>query len=213
VASADKASKGINATLASFPFKSAIRKARFEMKKLERRALVTNWGFSLRIPLRAYTSSGMTLRELKTNLLEHRDKHLRFVLPNGDAIAADFHITEIGHVVKNFIDCGGTKRKMEAIVLQAWVAANDPDHRLTAGKLTTIIDLADGILPSDELDVEVEYEGCAISQYPVSSVGAESNELRFTLVSKHTDCLAREACGLESCGSGQEETTANGKCC
>jgi hypothetical protein len=155
----------------------------------------------------------MILRELKMNLIEHRDKNLRFVLPDGDRIAADFHVTEVGHVVKNFIDCGGTRRKTEAIMLQAWVAANDPDHRLTAGKLAGIIDLAAPILPSDELEVEVEYEGCTISQYPVAGVRAEGNELRFTLTNKHTDCLAKEACGLESCGCSPEETTANGKCC
>jgi len=155
----------------------------------------------------------MNVRELRANLLEHRDKHVRFILPDGDPIAADFHVTEVGHVVKTFIDCGGTKRKAEAVVLQAWVAANDPDHRLTAIKLAGIISLAGAILPSEELDVEVEYEGCAVSQYPVTGAWAEGNELRFALTNKHTDCLAKEACGLETCGCGPEETTANGKCC
>ncbi len=155
----------------------------------------------------------MNLRELTTNLIEHRGKNLRFILPDGDPIAADFHVTEVGHVVKRFIDCGGTQRKTEAVMLQAWVAANDPDHRLTAGKLVGIIDLAGPILPSDELEVEVEYEGCAVSQYPVTGARAEGNELHFTLTNKHTDCLAKEACGLESCGCSPKETTATGRGC
>jgi hypothetical protein len=155
----------------------------------------------------------MKLRELKTALIEHGARNLRFILPDGEPIAADFHVTEVGHVVKTFIDCGGTQRKAEAVVLQAWVAANDPDHRLTAGKLAGIIDLAGPILPSEELVVEVEYEGCAISQYPVAGISAEGDELRFSLTNKHTDCLAKEACGLESCGCSPEETTATGKCC
>jgi hypothetical protein len=155
----------------------------------------------------------MKLHTLKAHLSEHRGKNLRFILPDGEPIAADFHITEVGHVVKTFIDCGGTERKAEAIVLQAWVAANDPDHRLTAGKLAGIIELAGPILPSEELDVEVEYEGCTISQYPVTGISAEGDELRFSLTNKHTDCLAKEACGLESCGCSPSETTATGNCC
>jgi hypothetical protein len=155
----------------------------------------------------------MNYRELKSTLQQHSERNLRFVLPDGEAIAADFHITEVGHVIKNSVDCGGTKRTNEAVVLQAWVARNDPDHRLTAGKLASILDLAKAIVPSDELSVEVEYEGCAISQYPVSGFSTEGNELRFELTEKHTDCLAREACGLESCGCGPEEEAATGKCC
>jgi hypothetical protein len=167
----------------------------------------------LHMPIREYTYKSMKLQTLKANLIEHSSKHLRFILPDGEPIAADFHVTEVGHVVKTFIDCGGTRRKAEAIMLQAWVAANDPDHRLTAGKLAGIIDLAGPILPSEELDVEVEYEGCTISQYPVTGISAEGDELRFSLTSKHTDCLAKEACGLESCGCSPSETTASGKSC
>src|SRR5476649_2901588 len=111
----------------------------------------------------------MYLRELKSLLREHSTKNLGFVLPDGDPIPPDFHITEIGHVTKNFVDCGGSVRSTAACVLQAWNAANDPDHRLTAGKLAAILDLAGAVVPSDDLEVEVEYEGCQISQYPVDS--------------------------------------------
>ncbi|HEY4301150.1 MAG TPA: DUF6428 family protein [Candidatus Didemnitutus sp.] len=153
----------------------------------------------------------MNIRAFKASLREHPNLNVRVVLPDGEPIAPDFHITEVGHVVKNFIDCGGTRRKAEAVVLQAWVAANDPEHRLSAGQLSAILDLAGSVIPSDELPVEVEYEGGSISQYPVSDVGAVADELRFTLTEKHTDCLAREACGLEPCGCDTADT--KGKCC
>jgi hypothetical protein len=155
----------------------------------------------------------MTLKAVRTALLENSAKNVRLVLPDGDLVAADFHVTEVGHVVKNFVDCGGTRRRAESVVLQAWVAANDPDHRLTGAKLAAILDLAKTILPSDELNVEVEYEGCAISQYPVMGATTEGNEVRFALAEKHTDCLAREACGLESCGCGPQDDQAAAKCC
>jgi Family of unknown function (DUF6428) len=144
----------------------------------------------------------MYLRELKDLLREHAAKNLGFTLPDGDPIPADFHVTEIGYVTKNFVDCGGTVRATAACVLQVWNAANDPEHRLAAGKLAAILDLAKAVVPSDELEVEVEYEGCQISQYPVASSLVDGQTLRFVLTSKHTDCLAKEACGLEPSSGG-----------
>lgn len=151
----------------------------------------------------------MTLAELKSALARSAETSLRIVLPDGDPIPADFHITEVGHVTKNFVDCGGTRRSHESCVLQAWVAKNDPDHRLTAGKLAAILQLAGSLLPADTLEVEVEYEGCVISQYPLAGIRSDQDALALLLTNKHTDCLAKEACGLESCGSEDEGSS----CC
>lgn len=147
---------------------------------------------------RVYTYNGMKVSELREILVSNPDSALRLVLPTGRAIRADFHVTEVGHVVKRFIDCGGTVRSAEACVLQVWLARNDRDHRLAAGRLASILDLAKPVVPSGDLDVEVEYEGPVISQFPVASFGAKPGVVTIKLGSKHTDCLAREACGLES---------------
>jgi len=163
------------------------------------------------MPIKVYTYTGINLGNLKTALREHCDKALLFVLPDGDPIPAEFHVTEVGHVAKNFIDCGGARRSAEAAVLQVWVSGDDPGHRLAPGKLLSILELAETVVPSDGLDVEVEYEGCSISQYPVVGFAVEGRELRFTLGEKHTDCLAREACGLGSCVEGSPGPA--GRCC
>jgi hypothetical protein len=155
----------------------------------------------------------MNIGSLKANLRQHLAKNIRFILPDGDPIPADFHVTEVGHVMKNFVDCGGTVRRLETCLLQAWVAGNDPDHRLTAGKLANILDLSAKIIPSEDLEVEVEYEPCAVAQYRVDGVEAAGNELRFQLAHKHTDCLAREECGLTPTGSGCGCDPSEGKCC
>ena len=68
----------------------------------------------------------MKLNELKSILELHPDKFPRFILPDGDQVPAHFHLTEVGHVAKNFIDCGGTIRKTESSVLQLWVNDGDP---------------------------------------------------------------------------------------
>src|SRR5580658_8386837 len=99
----------------------------------------------------------MKLRDLTDKLRRHPAKNVCFVLPDGDPIPANFHVTEVGHVVKNFIDCGGTVRRQETCLLQTWIAGNDPDHLLSAGKLAKILELSAKVVPSDDLDVEVEY--------------------------------------------------------
>jgi hypothetical protein len=155
----------------------------------------------------------MNLGSLKANLHRHPAKNVRLILPDGDPIPADFHVTEVGHVVKRFIDCGGTIRGQETCLLQAWVADNDPDHRLSAERLAKILELSSQVVPSEDLEVEVEYEPCAVAQYKVESAELAGDELRFHLVHKHTDCLAREACGLTPAGSGCGCGEAEGKCC
>ncbi len=155
----------------------------------------------------------MNLGSLKTNLRQHPAKYVRFILPDGDAIPADFHVTEVGHVAKNFVDCGGTVRRLETCLLQTWVAENDSDHRLSSEKLANILDLSAKVVPSEDLEVEVEYEPCAVAQYKIESVGTDGNELRFQLAHKHTDCLAREACGLTPKKSGCGCATSESKCC
>jgi hypothetical protein len=102
-------------------------------------------------------------------------------------------------------------RSSVACVLQTWVAANDRSHRLMAGKLASILDLARKVVPSDDLEVEVEYEADAISQYPLAAAEARGGEVVLTLASKHTDCLARSACGLEPAGCGDADEPCG--CC
>ena len=145
----------------------------------------------------------MKLDELKSILESQPDKFPRFILPDGDQVPAHFHLTEVGHVAKNFIDCGGTIRKTESSVLQLWVNDGDPLHRLNAGKMAKILGLGRRVLPHYDLDVEVEYDDYAISQFPITSFETSGDHLDFTMTTKHTDCLAREKCdaGDNSCRS------------
>lgn len=140
----------------------------------------------------------MTITELKHTLEKNPDRKLRFVLPDESTIPAHFHITEVGHVRKDFIDCGGTLRSTSSCVLQAWVAPNDEDHSLEAGKLARILGLAGKVLPDMELSVEVEFEKPYISQFPIMSAEATADAVVFHLTTKHTDCLAKEKCGVEN---------------
>lgn len=138
-----------------------------------------------------------------TSLLEANPKAmLKFVLPNGDAIPQHFHLTEVGRVEKNFIDCGGTKRQSVSCLLQLWTA-DDFDHRLVADKLLSILKLASPLLQSDELTVEIEYGEKVAATYTIGNVVSAFGAVCFTLLGKQTDCLAKDKCGVDACCDSQ----------
>jgi Family of unknown function (DUF6428) len=141
----------------------------------------------------------MKLRELKSLLRAHPAALPRFILPDGEQIPAHFHLTEVGYVAKKFVDCGGTFRDREACVLQTYVAG-DFDHRLKAKRFAEILDFARSILPGEDLEVEMEWDCCVVSQYPIAAVQAVDDRIEFQLAAKHTDCLAKQKCGCESKG-------------
>ena len=131
----------------------------------------------------------MKLSEIKTHL--KKLKTIAFQLPNGELVPSHFHVTEVGKVVKDFIDCGGKVRREEVINFQLW-EENDYDHRLHPEKLLHIIELSDKIFKFDDVEIEVEYQGAAtIGKYNLDFDGQH-----FLLTSKVTACLAKEACGI-----------------
>ena len=137
----------------------------------------------------------MKLSEIKTalNTLEK----IAFQLPNGELVPSHFHVTEVGKITKNFIDCGGTIRKENVVNFQLW-NADDYNHRLHPEKLIHIINLSEEVLGIEDLEIEVEYQGETIGKF-----GLDFDGKTFLLTTKQTDCLAREECGIPT----QKETT------
>lgn len=135
----------------------------------------------------------MTLSQFKTLLNDNRDKGFRLVLPDQNAIPISFHITEVAFVQKTFIDCGGTMRETRTCQLQAWIGP-DEDHRIAAGKMADVLERAAHFLPSDDLELEIEYESAQISQYPVAHAEVSDEFVTLHLTTKHTACLAPELC-------------------
>jgi len=135
----------------------------------------------------------MKLSELKNVLAGKPEAHLRFLLPNGEFAPAHVHVTEVARVDKRFIDCGGTLRTESVCRLQTW-HAQDVEHRLSAGKLMMILAKAEGVLLTDDLEVDVEHEVGFISQFPLEAIEAATEELVFRLGIRHTACLAEDKC-------------------
>jgi len=130
----------------------------------------------------------MKLSEIKKHL--QKLSKVVFQLPDGDLVPAHFHVTEIGKVNKQFIDCGGTLRNEEVINFQLW-NATDYNHRLHPEKLLAIIELSENTLGLDDSEIEVEYQGTTIQKF-----GLDFDGYQFLLTTKDTDCLAKDQCGI-----------------
>ena len=78
---------------------------------------------------------------------------VNFKLENGNLVPEHFHVTEVGTITKDFIDCGGTVRHEKVANFQLW-DANDYEHRLKAGKLLNIIALSEKILGMEDSEIE-----------------------------------------------------------
>ena len=133
----------------------------------------------------------MKYEALKSVLERYPTTFPRFVLPDGDYIPAHAHVTEVGHVVRNFIDCGGLPGKEERVVLQTHVG-NDSDHRLRSDRFAKILQLGNHVIPSADLDVDVEYDCCVVAQYPIAEAEPDGERLKLILGRGRTQCRARE---------------------
>lgn len=145
-------------------------------------------------------STAITISALKAALAAAPSLPLTVVSADGEAIEPHFHVTEVGRVQKDFVDCGGTVRRLVTCLLQTWVG-DDLDHRITAGKLLKAFEHAAPVLGGEDLPVELEYETCNVVQLVVASVKQESDRLILQLGSKHTDCLAKELCVPSAAGA------------
>jgi len=130
----------------------------------------------------------MKLSEIKYHLAQAES--VNFQLEDGTLVPEHFHVTEVGIITKDFIDCGGTVRHEKVANFQLW-DANDYEHRLKAGKLLNIISLSERVLGMEDLEIEVEYQGQTVGKYDLGYNGEN-----FILLAKKTACLAQDQCGV-----------------
>lgn len=132
----------------------------------------------------------MKLSEVK-NILPTLE-NVEFQLENGTFVPEHFHVTEVGMITKNFIDCGGVIRNEKVVNFQL-LNADDFEHRLKPNKLLSIIKLSEEKLGIEDFEIEVEYQSETIGKYDL-----DFNGKNFVLKNKTTACLAQDACGIPS---------------
>ncbi|MGX9985899.1 DUF6428 family protein [Soonwooa purpurea] len=147
----------------------------------------------------------MTLEQIKEILptLEN----VEFQLENGTFVPEHFHVTEVGQITKNFIDCGGTIRNEKVVNFQLW-NADDYEHRLKPGKLLNIIKLSEEKLGIEDAEIEVEYQAETIGKFDL-----DFNGKSFVLKNKTTACLAEDACGIPSAKPKIKLAEIQSSCC
>ena len=131
---------------------------------------------------------------------------LKFQLSDGRFVPAHFHITELGNVTRNYIDCGGTLRQENKLSIQLWVAS-DNDHRLKPSKVLDILKLAEKQFEFSNIDVEVEYQQSTIGRFKLAFDGSV-----FQLMNTRTACLAQDKCGISQ-EKPRVRLTASGLSC
>lgn len=147
----------------------------------------------------------MKLSELKKHL--SNVSAVNFVQANGTFVPRHFHITEIGLVTKNFIDCGGELHNEQTASMQIWVA-EDMEHRLVPAKLLAIIEFSKKVLADADPEVEVEYQTETIGKYTLEFDGEN-----FLLIPTYTDCLAKSTCGIPETKLELAGAEKAGSCC
>lgn len=116
--------------------------------------------------------------------------NVTFKLESGSFVPEHFHVSEVGMVTKNFIDCGGVIRTEKTVNFQLW-NADDFDHHLKPAKLLNIIKLSEEKLGIEDAEIEVEYQSETIGKYGLAFDGTN-----FILQNKTTACLAQDKCGI-----------------
>ncbi len=156
----------------------------------------------------------MKLSDFKRHLSTLRSLNIQ--QPNGEFVPAHFHITEVGLITKNFIDCGGDVHTEKLANLQIWVA-DDFQHRLEPNGLLKIIELSNKVLGNEDLEIEIEYQSETIGKYNLDKQGEN-----FILIPKQTDCLAKIKCNipqpkqkvrLGELATAETSCTPGGGCC
>jgi|AP95_1055475.scaffolds.fasta_scaffold93149_2 hypothetical protein len=142
----------------------------------------------------------MILSEFKHKLscINELNQSLKFTLSDGTVLPEHFHVTEVGTKWKHFIDCGGQLRDEKTVSFQMWTA-DDVKHRLSPERLLSIIDIAEhalGRMEDCEIEVECQTSLLGPTKWPSIGIYGLIFDDGFQLTMKHTDCLAKDKCGI-----------------
>ncbi len=158
----------------------------------------------------------MNIGLLKETLSSGDSAEMTIRVGSEGSVPAHFHLTEVGKVTKDFVDCGGVRRCTEVCVLQTYVAT-DIDHRLAPSKFLGILNKAEVLGMDDKTEVEIEIQGQTIETYAIASATQKGNQLIIQTQAKQTACLAPDACGLPiaspSSPQGDSCCDPQGGCC
>ena len=160
--------------------------------------------------------------QLLTLLNQYPNAHITFHLPDKTLIPAHYHITEIGAIRQDFIDCGGEVRADSHLQIQLWLG-KDTEHRITASTLLNILSHSESItskltnLSQQAIYIEYKAEQATI-KYSITDMQVQNEQdeiINIYTAYLPTQCLAalrhekekqvnnstNSCCNTSSCGT------------
>ncbi len=143
----------------------------------------------------------MNTGEFLSLLKENPSKELVFHYRNGQAVGANYHITEVKNITVDSVDCGAGTDSWKETVIQLWESQSElgKTNYMTAYKALGILNKVNGIKPLETTSVlKFEYGNPHFhtAQLNVHNFSREGEKLHVHLEVPTTDCKARETCGV-----------------
>lgn len=155
----------------------------------------------------------MKTQEFLTLLKDHQDKSLLFEYAPNLLVGANYHITEVKHLLIDSVDCGAGVDQWRETIIQLWESPSDLGkiEYMTVYKVLSIL-LKVGRMKAytPEAEVKIEYSNAHFhtAQLYINDYEIHGSQLRLTLATQPTDCKAKEACGVPE----STEATMSGSC-
>ena len=146
-------------------------------------------------------------------LNNHKDKSLLFEYQPGAFVGANYHITEVKNTTIDSVDCGAGVDFWKETIIQFWESPEEKDKTsfMSAFKALGILNKVNSIKPMvKDAEVKFEYSNANFhtAQLFVDDYTWNGNKIIFKLITKKTDCKAKESCGVPEAA----QVTASSSC-
>ena len=151
------------------------------------------------------------------NVLEtHQDKSLLFEYTSNKYVAANYHITEVKHILIDSVDCGSETDSWNETIIQLWESPSElgKTEFMSTYKALGILKKVGKMKPYDlEAEVKFEYSNASFhtAQLFVNDYEIQDGKLIIKLAIEKTDCKANAVCGVVD--KVKEEVQNEEACC
>jgi hypothetical protein len=164
----------------------------------------------------------MNTQEFFSVLEQHKDKSLLFEYAPNLLVGANYHITEVKHILVDSVDCGAQTDSWRETIVQLWESPNElgKTEYMTAYKALAILKKVGEMKPyTSDAELKLEYSNSNFNtaQLFVNDFEIKGSNLIIKLAIEKTDCKAKELCGVpeveEAVTSNEASCTPGGGCC
>ena len=164
----------------------------------------------------------MKTHELFTLLETHKEKSLLFEYAPNLLVGANYHITEVKHIIIDSVDCGAQTDAWKETIIQLWESPEElgKTEYMSVYKALGILKKV-GQIKAYVLDAEVKFEYSNATfhtaQLFVNDFEIRQTNLILKLAVEKTDCKAKDTCGVTAKNDMVVESepccAPNGSCC